>query len=125
MKSLGNRNRFKGAAFARKDRTSESRARNLGVQAPVIGILKQAQTNSRECKMANPRQDDKGAQTAEEAVRRTGERTAEQIRNVGETAVHSGEEVVRAGADLLQKNAQTLQNAFRFGLDATTAVMGR
>jgi hypothetical protein len=33
--------------------------------------------------------------------------------------------VVRAGADLLQKNAQTLQNALRFGLDTTTAVMGR
>src|SRR5947209_12110059 len=75
--------------------------------------------------MAKPRQEDKGAQTAEEAVRRTGERTAEQIRNVGETAVQSSEEVVRAGADLLQKNVQTFQNAFRFGLDTTTAVMGR
>jgi hypothetical protein len=75
--------------------------------------------------MANPRPEDKATQTAEEALRRTGERTAEQIRNVGETAVQSGEEVVRAGTDLLQKNAQTLQNAFRFGLDTTTAVMGR
>jgi hypothetical protein len=71
--------------------------------------------------MANPRQEDKANQTAEEAFRRT----AEQTRNAGETAVKSGEEVVRAGADLFQQNAQTLQNALRFGLDTTTAVMGR
>jgi hypothetical protein len=75
--------------------------------------------------MANPRQEDKANQTAEEALRRTGERTAEQTRNIGETAVKSGEEAVRAGADLLQQNAQTLQNALRFGLDTTTAMMGR
>jgi hypothetical protein len=75
--------------------------------------------------MANPRQEDKTTQTAEEAFRSTSERTAEQTRIIGETAVQSGEEVVRAGADLLQQNAQTLQNALRFGLDTTTAVMGR
>jgi hypothetical protein len=74
--------------------------------------------------MANPRQEDKANQTAEEAFRRTSEKTAEQTRNIGETAVKSGEEVVRAGADLFQQNAQTLQNALRFGLDTTTAVMG-
>jgi hypothetical protein len=75
--------------------------------------------------MANPRQEDKANQTAEEAFRRTSESAAEQTRNIGETAVKSGEEVVRAGADFFQQNAQTLQNALRFGLDTTTAVMGR
>ena len=35
------------------------------------------------------------------------------------------EHTARAGADLLQQNAETLQNALRFGLDMTTAVMGR
>jgi hypothetical protein len=75
--------------------------------------------------MANPRPEDKSAQIAEEAVRRTSERTAEQTRRVAETAVETGQEVVRAGADLFQQNAQTLQNALRFGLNTTTAVMGR
>ena len=75
--------------------------------------------------MANPRQEDKSAQTAEEAVRRTSERAAEQTRRIGETAAETGQEVVRAGADLLQQNAQALQNALRFGVDTTTAVMGR
>jgi hypothetical protein len=75
--------------------------------------------------MANPRQEDKANQTAEEAFRRTSESAAEQTRNIGETAVKSGEEVVRAGADFFQQNAQTLQNALRFGLDTTTAVMCR
>ena len=75
--------------------------------------------------MANPRQEDKSAQTAEEAVRRTSERAAEQTRRIGETAVAAGQEAVRASADLLQQNSQALQNALRFGMDATTAVMGR
>ena len=69
--------------------------------------------------MANPRQEDKSAQTAEEAVRRTSERAAEQTRRIGETAAETGQEVVRAGADLLQQNAQALQNALRFGVDTT------
>jgi phasin family protein len=33
--------------------------------------------------------------------------------------------MARAGANLLQQNAETLQNAWRFGLDMATAVMGR
>ena len=35
------------------------------------------------------------------------------------------EHTARAGADLLQQNAETLQNAWRFGLDMATKVMGR
>jgi phasin family protein len=33
--------------------------------------------------------------------------------------------MARAGADLLQQNAQTLQNAMRFGLEMTRDIMGR
>src|SRR4051794_27554644 len=75
--------------------------------------------------MANPRPDDKPTQTAEETLRRNSERAAEQSKRIGETAVETGQDAVRAGADLFQQNAQTLQNALRFGVEATTAVMGR
>ncbi|MFL6789838.1 MAG: phasin family protein [Bradyrhizobium sp.] len=75
--------------------------------------------------MANPRQEDKSIQAAEDAVRRTSEKTAEQTRRIGETAVEAGQEVARAGADVLQQNAETLQSALRFSLDTATAAMGR
>lgn len=78
--------------------------------------------------MANPRQEDKStpnANAAEEAVRRTSERTVEQTARMGQTAAEAGQEMARAGANLLQQNAETLQNAWRFGIDMTTAVMGR
>jgi phasin family protein len=77
-------------------------------------------------KMANPRQEDKSTpNAAEEVVRRTSERALEQTARMGQTAAEAGQEVARAGANLLQQNAETLQNAWRFGLDMTTAVMGR
>jgi phasin family protein len=82
--------------------------------------------------MANPRQEEKSTQAAEEATRRVGERTAEQIgrvgettSRVGETAVETGQEVARVGADLMRQNTETLQNAVRFYLEMTRAVMGR
>jgi hypothetical protein len=75
--------------------------------------------------MANPRPEDKGTPNAEEAIRRTSERAAEHSKRIGETAAETGHEAVRAGADLFQQNAQTLQNALRFGVEATTAMMGR
>jgi phasin family protein len=85
--------------------------------------------------MANPRQEDRSTQSMEDA-RRAGERTAEQTarirqtaveqtRRVGEAAAEAGEEVARASAHLLKQNAETLQDVLRFGLDMTTAVMGR
>jgi hypothetical protein len=79
-------------------------------------------------RMANPGHEDKSTQTAQtvdETVRRTGERAAEQTKRIGETAVEAGQEVTRVGADLLRQNAETLQNAMQFGLEMTTAVMGR
>jgi hypothetical protein len=75
--------------------------------------------------MANPRQEDKSTQTIEDTARRASERTAEQTSRIGQAAAEAGEEVARAGAHLLQQNAETLQNAWQFGLDTATAVMGR
>jgi len=75
--------------------------------------------------MANSRQEDKSNQAAPDAIRQMSERTSDQTRRMGETAVEAGQEVARAGADLLQQNAETLQSTLRFGLDMATAVMGR
>jgi phasin family protein len=86
--------------------------------------------------MANPRQEEKSAQGMEDAARRAGERTAEQASRLGQTAAEettrvgqaaaaAGEEVARASATLLKQNAETIQNAWRFGLEMVTSVMGR
>jgi phasin family protein len=76
--------------------------------------------------MANPpRQDEKSAQGMEDAARRASERTAEQTGRIGQVAAEAGEEVARASANLLKQNAETVQNAWRFGLDMATTVMGR
>lgn len=86
--------------------------------------------------MANPRQDDKSTQGMEDAARRAGESaaeqttrigqaTADQTARVGQAAAEAGEEVARASANLLKQNVETLQNAWRFGLEAATSVMGR
>jgi phasin family protein len=86
--------------------------------------------------MANMRPEDKSTQGMEDAVRRAGERAAEQTTRigqaaadqtarVGQAAAEAGEEVARAGADMLKQNVETLQNAWRSGLEAATSVMGR
>jgi phasin family protein len=86
--------------------------------------------------MANPRQEEKSTQGIEDAARRASERTAEQTSRIGQAAAEqtarvaqataeAGEEVARASASLLKQNAETLQNAWRFGLDMATTVMGR
>jgi len=86
--------------------------------------------------MANPRQEEKSTQGMEDAARRAGERVAEQTGRLGQTAAEqttrvgqaaaaAGEEVARASANLLKQNAETFQNAWRFGLEMTTSVMGR
>ena len=75
--------------------------------------------------MAHPRPEDKSTQNIEDTARRTSERTAEQTTRIGQAAAEAGDEVARAGAHLLQQNAETLQNAWRSGLDMATAVMGR
>lgn len=86
--------------------------------------------------MANPRQEEKPNQGMEDAARRAGEKvaeqtnrfgqaTAEQTARVGQAAAEAGEEVARAGASLLKQNAETLQDAWRLGLDMATSVVGR
>ena len=72
----------------------------------------------------------------ENAARRAGERAAEQTSRVGQAvadqtsragqaAAEATEEVARASATLLKQNVETLQNAWRFGFEAATSVMGR
>jgi len=84
--------------------------------------------------MANPHREDRSSH--EDATRRAGEKTAEQTTRIGQaaaeqttrigqSAAEAGQEVARAGAHLLQQNAETLQNAWRLGLDTAAAVMGR
>jgi phasin family protein len=86
--------------------------------------------------MANPRQDDKSTQGMDDAARRAGESAAEQTTRigqaaadqtarVGQAAAEAGEEVARASANLLKQNVETLQNAWRFGLEAATSAMER
>lgn len=75
--------------------------------------------------MANPRPEEKSAQNPEDTIRRAAERTAEQTRRIGLAAAEAGEEVAQAGGHLLRQNAEMLQNTLRFGLDMSTAMMGR
>ena len=74
--------------------------------------------------MANPR-DDKSTQNIEDTARHASERATEQTARMGQVAAEAGDEVARVGAQLLQQNAETVQNAWRFGLDMATKVMGR
>lgn len=86
--------------------------------------------------MANPRQEEKSSQNMGDAARQTGEQAAEQTSRIaqsaaeqtariGQATAQAGEEVARVGATLLKQNAEALQNTWRFGLDMTTAMMGR
>jgi hypothetical protein len=75
--------------------------------------------------MANSRDEERTHQSAEETVRRTGERAVEQTSRFGKVAAETGEEVVKAGANLLQQNAETLQNVWRFSLDVPSIIMGQ
>jgi len=56
---------------------------------------------------------------------RIGLAAVKQTKRVGQAGAEAGEEVARTGTHLLQQNAETLQNAWRFGLDMATALMGR
>jgi hypothetical protein len=69
--------------------------------------------------------DDKSTQNIEDTARHASERATEQTARMGQVAAEAGDEVARVGAQLLQQNAETVQNAWRFGLDMATKVMGR
>jgi phasin family protein len=82
--------------------------------------------------MANPRQEDKSMQGMEDAARRVGETAAEQTTRIGQAAAaqtsataEAGEKVARASADLLKQNMETMQEAWRVGLETATSAMGR
>jgi hypothetical protein len=86
--------------------------------------------------MTNPRHEDKSSQGIEDTARRASHRAAEQTSpieqavaeqttHLRQAATEAGDEIARAGAKLMQQNAETLQNAWRLGLDMTTAVVGR
>ncbi|BBB99747.1 MULTISPECIES: phasin family protein [Bradyrhizobium] len=86
--------------------------------------------------MANLRQDDKSTPGADDAARRAGERAAEQTSrtgqaaadqtaHVGQGAAQAGEETARSTSDFLKQNLETVQNAWRIGLEATTLAVGR
>jgi hypothetical protein len=75
--------------------------------------------------MVNPRPEDKVTQSARDTVRRLGESTAEETRRMEASAAEAGQNLARVGADVMQRNAEVVQSALRFGLEMTTAVMGR
>ena len=76
--------------------------------------------------MADNRQDrDKSNQKSDESFRQTGEQAAEQTRRIGLAAAKTSEDLSRASADLLHQNAEMVQNAWRFGMEAVTQVMNR
>jgi hypothetical protein len=75
--------------------------------------------------MADQRPEEKATQKTEEAVRRTGEKAAEQTRRIGLAAAQAGEEVAQASSHVLQQNAEMLQNTWRLGVDVATSMMGR
>ena len=75
--------------------------------------------------MADDRREDQAMRKMDETARQSAEKTAEQARLIGETASRTSAELAQVGANLMQQNAQAMQNAWRFGLEMTTAVMGR
>ncbi|MGM4954215.1 phasin family protein [Bradyrhizobium barranii] len=86
--------------------------------------------------MANPRQEDKSTQRMEDAARHSGEKAAEQTNRkeqaaadqsarVGQSAAQAGEEIARSTANIAEQNFETVQRAWRAGLQATTSAIGR
>ena len=61
----------------------------------------------------------------EDTIRRAGEQAAEQPRRIGIAAAEAAEEVAKTSANLFQQNAELMRNTWRFGVDVTSAMMGR
>jgi len=78
-----------------------------------------------EKEMANVRQEDKSIHNTEGMVQRNAEKSAEQLHRIGVVTGQVGEEAARASANLLQEQAEMMQNAWRFGADMTSTIMGR
>jgi phasin family protein len=120
---------LRSMADLRKDQQSRNGSQPKTLFARIARAQGIAQANSptniERNKMASSRHEEKSTQRAEDTVRRMSERTAEQTSRIGQAAADAGEEIARAGANVFQQNAETLQNAWRFGLDVATSVMGR
>jgi phasin family protein len=67
----------------------------------------------------------RAGESAAEQTTRIGQAAGDQTARVGQAAAEAGEEVARASANLLKQNVETLQNAWRFGLEAATSAIGR
>jgi hypothetical protein len=78
--------------------------------------------------MANPRQEEKTAQTTEtaaESTRRAGEQAAEQASRLGRAAADAGEHVAQVGADVFRHNTEAVQNAWRSTMELATMATQR
>ena len=75
--------------------------------------------------MANAHHEDRSSQTAEETIRRTSEKAAERAGRISQSAAEASGTIAKSGADLFQQNVETLQSAWRFGLDMANALSGR
>src|SRR5579872_359674 len=71
--------------------------------------------------MADDRREDQVTRKMEDTARQS----ADQARQIGETASRASAELGQVGANLMQQNARNMQAAWRFGLEMTSAVMGR
>ena len=71
--------------------------------------------------MADDRREDQVTRKMEDTARQS----ADQARQIGETASRASAELGQVGANLMQQNARNMQAAWRFGLEMTTAMMGR
>jgi phasin family protein len=67
----------------------------------------------------------RASESAAEQTSRVGQAVADQTSRAAEAAAETTGEVARASSMLLKQNVETLQNAWRFGLEAATSVMGR
>src|SRR5262249_7402420 len=75
--------------------------------------------------MAHERREDEATRNIEDTIWHSGEKSAEQARQIAEPASRATAELAQVSANLFRENAQAMQNAWRFGLEMTTAVMGR
>jgi phasin family protein len=99
--------------------------------APPRQVLRAPATESTgfltsvEDEMVDQRQENKLTKKTEEAFRETGEQAAEQTRRIGLAAASAGEDMSQVSADFLRQNAEIMQNAWRFGMEAVSVLMSR
>jgi hypothetical protein len=86
--------------------------------------------------MANPRQEDRTTQAAQDTARRSGEemrkyaeeasrKTAGGATELGRSALDAGERVALSGAELVQRNAEMMRRAWHSYLDMAARMTGQ